>query len=369
MTVEGIELVRVELPLAEPWVTALGTVETRRVTLVRAVVDGAEGWGECVAQPEPTYSAEYEDGAWALLIDHLVPRLLDGRGTAAVKGNPMARAALDTAVLDAQLRAGGVALVDHLRSLATHPGPRRATVPSGVAVGVTGDVGVLLDTVASRVGEGYRRVKVKIHPGWDIVPVAAVRAAHPGLMLQVDANGAYAPLGPAGAAAALAPLDDLGLLLVEQPLGDDDLVGHAELGRRLRTPVCLDESIGSEHDMATAVALGACRAVNVKAGRVGGLAAAVAVAERAVAAGMAVWCGGMLETGVGRAANLALASLGAFTLPGDLSAASRYWEADIVEPAALLTAAGEIAVPSGPGIGVEVTLAPDVVTGRVWCGR
>jgi O-succinylbenzoate synthase len=227
----------------------------------------------------------------------------------------------------------------------------------------------LLEEVGRRVGEGYRRVKLKVHPGWDTVPVAAVRAAHPDLALQVDANGSYAPLGVAGAADALAAVDDLDLLLVEQPLGDDDLVGHAALARRLRTPVCLDEAVRSEGDALAALALGACGALNVKPGRVGGLVEAVRIADAAAAAGAAVWCGGMLETGIGRAANLALASLGAFTLPGDISAAARWWEADIVEPAAVLAGDGSIAVPGGPGLGVTVRLPPSAVVGRAWSAR
>ncbi|WP_410051049.1 o-succinylbenzoate synthase [Acidiferrimicrobium sp. IK] len=368
MELKGIELVTVRLSLAEPWVTAMGRIAERSVVLVRAVTDDAEGWGECVAQPEPTYTAEYEAGARAVLEAHLAPRVLAGGLAAmeAVKGHQMAKAALEAAVLDAGLRARGVALVDALRAVSSHPGPHRERVPAGVAVGVTGDVDRLLEEVGKRVGEGYRRVKLKVGPGWDVVPVAAVRDAHPGLALQVDANGSYRALGVDGAAGALARLDGYGLLMVEQPLGDDDLVGHAELGRRLATPLCLDEAIASDDDAASAVALGACRVLNVKPGRVGGLREAVRVHDRCARSGIGAWCGGMLETGVGRAANLALAALGGFSLPGDLSASDRYWATDIVDRPATLQADGTIAVPAGPGIGVSVSLPPASVVDRTW---
>ncbi len=365
---EGIELVRVRLPLAAPWRTPLGTISERSVVLVRAVVDGAEGWGECVAQPEPTYTSEYEEGAWALLRDHLVPRLLAAGAPAlgAVKGHPMAKAALRAAVLDAELRIRGMPLAQALRDASKCPGPARERVPAGVAIGVSGDLDQLVEEVGKRVGDGYLRVKLKVHPGWDTAPVATVRAANPSLALTVDANGAYARLGLDAAAAALARLDGFGLMMLEQPLGDADLVGHAALGRRLATPICLDEAVDSDDAAASAVALGAGRIVNIKPGRVGGLHEAVRIHDRCAQAGWAVWCGGMLETGVGRAANLALATLGNFSLPGDLSAADRYWAEDIVDRPAVLEADGTIAVPDGPGIGVNVSLRPATVVDRTW---
>ncbi len=227
-------------------------------------------------------------------------------------------------------------------------------MPAGVVIGVTGDTGLLVDEVARGVEEGYRRVKLKIHPGWDDRPVEVVRARwDPGaLMVQVDANGSYAAVEDP--VAALRPIDDAGLLLVEQPLGDDDLLGHAALARALRTPICLDESITSASVAASALALGACSVINIKAGRVGGLAEAVRVHDLCRAASVPAWCGGMLETGVGRATNLALASLPGFTLPGDLSAADHFWVDDIVTSPARLGPGGTIAVPDGPGLGVEV---------------
>jgi O-succinylbenzoate synthase len=247
-------------------------------------------------------------------------------------------------------------LASHLGAVARPPAaePPPAAVVGGVAVGVSDDVDALIGEVGGFVAVGYRRVKLKIHPGWDEEPVAAVRArwSPEQLMVQVDANGTYA--GLADPAAALAALDDHDLLLVEQPLGDEDLLGHAALAKRIVTPVCLDESITSAAMAATALAVGACGVINVKPGRVGGLLEAVRVHDLCRAAGIPVWCGGMLETGVGRAANLALASLPGFVLPGDLSAADRFWSDDIVSDPAQLERDGTIAVPVGPGLGVAV---------------
>jgi O-succinylbenzoate synthase len=240
-------------------------------------------------------------------------------------------------------------------------------VVAGVAVGVAADLDALVEEVEGYVAAGYRRVKLKIHPGWDHAPVAAVRERWPasGLMVQVDANGTYAPVPDP--AAALAALDGADLLLIEQPLGDEDLTGHARLGARLGTPICLDESITSSATAETALALGSCRVVNIKPGRVAGLLEAVRIHDRCAGAGVPVWCGGMLETGIGRAANLALASLPGFTLPGDLSAADRFWQQDIVTAPARLEPDGTIAVPAGPGLGVELRDDLDeVVVDRRW---
>ncbi|HLI00634.1 MAG TPA: o-succinylbenzoate synthase [Acidimicrobiales bacterium] len=391
---EGIELVRLRLPLRAAWVTAAGRVTARDVLLVRAVVDGVDGWGECVAQTEPTYTSEYVEGAADVLARHLIPRVLAARlplaaevdgpargpspssgwtgptaaALAAVKGHPMAKAAIECAVLDATLRLAGRPLAAHLAAAADPPATELpATVPAGVAVGVAGDVDALMDEVAGYVADGYRRVKLKIHPGWDCRAVEAVRERWPArqLPLQVDANGSYALV--ADPAAALRPLEAAELLLIEQPLGDDDLLGHAALAAALRTPVCLDESITSPAAAATALSLGAAGVVNIKAGRVGGLAEAVQIHDRCRAAGVPVWCGGMLETGVGRAANLALAALPGFTLPGDLSAADRFWAEDIVTQPVRLRPDGTVAVPTAPGLGVELTSALDGVSvDRTW---
>jgi o-succinylbenzoate synthase len=364
-TLEGVELVHLRLPLNAPWITAHGVIDRRDVLLVRVVAGGISGWGECVAQPEPTYSSEYVEGAADVLVRHLIPRVLAVApplradrvvaAMAAVKGHPMAKTAVEVATLDAGLRAAGLSLAAYLATRCAPPaGDPPASVRAGVAVGITGEVASLLDEVARRVEEGYRRVKLKIQPGWDVVPVEAVRARWgPGeLLVQVDANGSYAGLDDPYR--ALRALDEAGLLLVEQPLGDDDLLGHAALARALRTPVCLDESITSSAMAAAALALGACGVINIKPGRVGGVAEAVRIHDMCRAASVPVWCGGMLETGIGRATNLALASLPGFTLPGDLSAADRFWADDIVTLPARLGPAGTIAVPDGPGLGVDV---------------
>jgi len=359
---ESVELVQVRLPLVEPWVTGAGTMTERDALLVRVELGGVEGWGECVAEVAPTYSSEYVEGAWDVLRRFLVPALLaaaPSRGAevagalAAFKGHRMAKAGLEAAVLDAELRAAGVSLAEHLRACSSVGGPPRDRVPAGVAVGISGSVPKLLEEVSRRVEEGYRRVKLKVQPGWDTVPVGAVRERFGDLALQVDANGAYASLGPS-AASAVAELDRFGLLLVEQPLADDDLVGHATLARQITTPVCLDEAIVSLETASAALALGACSVVNIKPGRVGGYLEAVRIHDLCAVAGVPAWCGGMLETGVGRAANLALATLANFALPGDLSASDRFWAADVVRDPVRLEPDGTIRVPEGPGSGVEV---------------
>jgi O-succinylbenzoate synthase len=354
--IEALELRRVRLPLATPFRTSIGTQAERELLLVRVLAAESEGWGECAALPEPTYTAEYVDGAHHVIREHLAPRLLalDDPGPvsvapalAALRGHPMAKAALEMAVIDADLRTRG----DRFRDLI---GSVRERVEAGVAVGIVDSVPELLDIVDAYVEQGYRRVKLKVEPGWDVEPARAVRRQFgDDLLLQVDANGAYT-LADAG---HLALLDDLDLLLVEQPLPEDDLRGHAELARRLRTPICLDESIGSARSAADAIALGACSVVNVKPGRVGGYLEARRVHDVCVAAGVSVWCGGMLESGLARAANVALAALPGFTLPGDLSASSRWYPRDLTEP--LVLEDGCLAVPDGPGFGVHVL--PDVL--------
>ncbi len=367
-----MELRRVRLPLVRPFVSPSGAEAARDAVLVRLVTDRSEGWGECVAMAQPLYSAEYADAAEHVLRHHLVPRLFAalpragptgagadvtvgaapagaagptpladdvGRALGAVQGHPMAKAALEMAVLDAELRAQG-------RSLGARLGATRAEVDCGVAVGLAPSLGALLDEVAGYLDQGYRRIKLKVHPGADVVPVAAVRDRFGAVPLQVDANGSYR----VGDWPMLAALDPFDLLLVEQPLAPDDLLGSAEVARRIRTPVCLDESITSAAATATALALRACSVVNVKPGRVGGLLEAVRVHDVCRAAGVAVWCGGMLETGLGRAANLALAGLPGFTLPADLSGSDRYFTQDLTD--AFVPVVGRLAVPAGPGLGV-----------------
>lgn len=338
------------LPLVAPFRTSYGVQTVRRALLVRVLGDHAEGWGECVALDHPGYTPEYVDGAAQVIERFLLPRLgatptaaTVATRLAAVKGHPMAKAAVEAAVLDAELRDAG-------QSLASRLGATRDRVPAGVAVGIHDSVAEMLDVVGAHLAEGYVRIKLKIEPGWDVAPVEAVRERYGDVPLQVDANSAYT----LDDAPTLARLDPFDLLLIEQPLAEDDIAGHAVLSGLITTPVCLDESITSARSAADAIARGACRVVNVKPGRVGGLLEAVRVHDVCVANGVAVWCGGMYETGIGRAANVALAALPGFTLPGDLSASSRYFTRDVTAPFVLHD--GHLRVPDGPGIGVEPDL-------------
>lgn len=346
------ELFLARLPLVRPFRTSFGEQTVREVLVVRLETDVGEGWGECAADVDPHYSSEYNAGADHILRHHLLPLLFaagdDLTGAAVadllapVKGHRMAKEALEVAVLDAELRATGV-------SLAAHLGGTKEAVDVGVSVGITDDPGLLAAWVAEYLDEGYRRIKLKIEPGADVERVAAVRElVGPEFPLQVDANTAYRVTD----ADHLARLDPLHLLLVEQPLPEDDLVGHAVLARHLTTPICLDESVESLADVETALALGACGVVNIKPGRVGGILEARRIHDRCVAAGIPVWCGGMLETGIGRASLVALSSLPGFTLPGDSSASDRYYATDLTEPFVLED--GRLRVPTGPGLGVTV---------------
>jgi O-succinylbenzoate synthase len=351
MKLDRIELVHVRMPLVAAFRTSYGTALSRETFLLRVVTNVAEGWAEFAGDPDPLYCAEFAGGAELLLRDHLVPRVtaLDDVTAAKVagavhqvKGHRLAKAVLETAILDAELRSYGM-------SFATYLGAVRARVPVGVSVGIMDSVPELLDAVAAYLSEGYARVKLKIQPGWDVEPVRAVREEFgDDLRLQVDANTAY----ELADADRLRRLDEYGLMLIEQPLAEDDLRGHARLARLIRTPICLDESITSARDAAAAIALEACRVINVKPARVGGYLEARRVHDVAAASGVPVWCGGMLETGVGRAANLALAALPGFLLPGDISASRRYYAEDITDPFDL--ADGCMRVPDGPGAGVTV---------------
>jgi O-succinylbenzoate synthase len=351
----AVELRRVELPLVSPFRTSFGVQTTKDALLVRVLTPDADGWGECVALTEPVYSPEYLDGARDVVSRFLVPALFAaGELTAAqvvptlaaTKGHPMAKAAVEMAVLDAELRAAGTPLARYL-------GAVRDRVPCGVSVGIMDSVPELLDAVDGYLAAGYVRIKLKIEPGWDIDPVRAVRERFGDVLLQVDANTAYR----LSDAAHLARLDPFDLLLIEQPLAEDDVRGHAELARRIRTPICLDETVTSARAAADAIALGACSVVNIKAGRVGGYLEARRVAATCAAAGVPVWCGGMVETGLGRAANAALAALPEFVLPGDVSGSDRFFRRDVTAP--FVVEDGHLRIPTGPGLGVEPI--PDVL--------
>jgi O-succinylbenzoate synthase len=349
MKLEAVELRRVKMPLVSPFRTSFGTQHHREILLVHVVTPDAEGWGECVAMLEPLYSSEYVDACEDVITRFLLPALttrkdldasLVGATLAPFRGHRMAKAALEMAVLDAELRASD-------RSLARELGAVRTSVPAGVSVGIMDSVEQLVDAVEGYLDAGYVRIKLKIEPGWDVTPVTAVRERFGGeLLLQVDANAAYSLAD----ASQLARLDALDLLLIEQPLDEDDVVAHAALAKLLRTPICLDESITSARAAADAIALGACRVVNIKAGRVGGYLEARRIHDVCAAHGVPVWCGGMLETGLGRAANVALAALPGFTLPGDTSGSDRFYATDITEPFVLES--GHLRVPVGPGLGV-----------------
>lgn len=351
MMLAQVELLRVELPLVTPFRTSFGTDTVRDALLVHVTTDSSEGWGECVADRAPLYSAEWVDGAAEVIERFLVPRVLalgndlDAEAVAPaladVEGHPMAKGALEMAILDAQLRSEGTSFGEFL-------GAARARVDCGVSIGIQDEIPRLVDLVEGYLADGYRRIKLKIEPGSDVAPVRAVRERFgDDIALQVDANAAYTRAD----APTLAALDPFGLLLIEQPLPPDDILGHAQLARHLTTPICLDESITSARLAADAIELGACAIVNIKAGRVGGYLEARRVHDVCAARGVPVWCGGMLETGLGRAANVALAALPNFTLPGDTSASARYFARDLTEPFVLDE--GRLAVPTGPGLGVE----------------
>src|ERR1700742_524920 len=359
MKLPGVELRRLSMPLVAPFRTSFGVETMRDILLLRAVLDGtgldgpglggqSEGGAEGVPMSDPLSSSEYVDASVDVLKRFLLPRLfaaghVDGAAVGPllepVKGHWMSKAVIETAVLDAELRATG-------RSFARELGATRDRVPCGVSVGIHDSVGALLETVAGYVSAGYVRIKLKIEPGWDVEPVRAVRERFgDDLLIQVDANTAYTLQD----AQHLAKLDEYGLLLMEQPLPEEDVLGHAALAKLIKTPVCLDESIASARTAPAAIALGACSIINIKPGRVGGYLEARRIHDLCRAHGIAVWCGGMLETGLGRAANIALAALPGFTLPGDTSASDRYYKTDITEPF-VLSADGHLDVRSGPGL-------------------
>jgi O-succinylbenzoate synthase len=372
-TIERVELRRIAMPLVTPFRTSFGTQTDRDILLVRVDLadasdghdDTVEGWGECVALSAPSYSPEYVDGAQHVMINHLLPRLfaaetIDAADVAPtlakLHGHPMAKAALEMAVLDAQLRATG-------QSFAAFLGAERTTIPSGVSVGIHDSTAELLAAVQGYVDDGYVRIKLKIEPGSDIDQVAAVRdLIGPDTPFQVDANTAYRRTD----GAHLRRLDEYDLLLIEQPLPEDDIIGHAHLAAEVETPICLDESLVSAAGTADAIDLGACEIANIKPGRVGGYLEAVRIHDLCLARDVPVWCGGMLETGIGRAANAALAALPGFTLPGDISASARFYARDIVTDPITITD-GHVTVPTTAGLGFDLDRAflEEVTTSRL----
>ncbi len=352
MKIERITLYHLRMPLRAPFETSFGRIHERECILLAVHADGLVGYGECVADRAPGYAYETTGTAWHILRDFLIPAILGQelagpedfqQRVAAVRGHPMAKAGLEMALWDLQGKREG-------RSLRELIGGERDRVEVGVSVGIQASPEDLVKVVANYLDQGYGRIKIKIKPGRDVGDTRAVRQAFPDIRLQVDANSAYT----LETAAALRPLDDLNLLLIEQPLAEDDLWDHSRLQAQFRTPICLDESIHTPRHARQALEMGACRVINIKQGRVGGLSQAIAIHNLCRAQDVPVWCGGMLETGVGRAANLALASLPGFTLPGDISATDRYYAQDITQERFTLNADSTISVPTGPGLGITI---------------
>jgi O-succinylbenzoate synthase len=350
MLIEQIELRIVRLPLVRPFQTSSSRKDHLDHILVRVVAKGVTGWGECASPSDPYYCPETTETCWHVLHDFLAPLVL-GREWATidqlvsfyarVKGNRFARAGLEMACWDLLARSRN----EPLHSLL---GGERTEILSGVSLGIESSVEALLELIDRYLDEGYRRIKLKIAPGWDVDVVRKVRNRYPDIALQVDANSAYT----LDDLPTLKALDDFGLLLIEQPLADDDIIDHAQLQKSLKTPICLDESIHSVADARKALDLGACRVINIKVSRVGGLLEARRIHDHCFARGVPVWCGGMHEFGIGRAANVAIASLPGFTIPGDVSGSDKYYAEDIVEPA-ILAQQGAITVSNKPGLGVD----------------
>lgn len=365
-----VTLREIRLPLVEPFQTAAGLVEQRRILLLElADADGAATWSECVAEALPTYSPETVDTCWLALSEWIVPLALGKPFSSpqaahvvlerSIRGHRMARAAVEMGVwaigaLQRELPLATLLAGESAEAEKPGTGPRQS-VETGIALGMQSSPSALAERSAAARAAGYTRIKVKIEPGRDVDFVQAAREAlGANFSLSVDANGTYS-LDDRNHMRALDTLDTFGLAMIEQPLAHDDLVHHAELQRRLTTALCLDESISSEADIESMLTLGSARVVNLKPGRVGGFQQAIAIHDRCASAGVPVWCGGMLECGIGRAYNVALASLPNFTLPGDLSPSARYWDRDVVTPPWTMDSKGLVRVPlDRPGLGVDV---------------
>jgi len=354
MRIREITLQEIGMKLVDPFETSMDRTVARRIMLVQADVDGVIGWGECVAGETPYYSPETADTAWLILRDFLWP-LIKGKDfgsagevwelLARVRGHNMAKAGLEAAVWDAEAKQKGVPLAKLI-------GGVREEIACGVSIGIKESLDELTAAVKKELGDGYQRIKIKIKPGYDLEPVRRLRQEFPRIKLMVDANSAYTledwPL--------LKQLEGFYLMMIEQPLGWDDLYSHVELQKKLETPICLDECIHTEEQAQAAIELGACKIINIKLGRVGGYTVSRRIHDVCQRHGIPVWCGGMLEAGIGRAHNIALSTLPNFTLPGDVAASKRYWEEDIILPEVTVSPQGTIRVPTGPGIGFEPRL-------------
>ncbi|MBI4787651.1 MAG: o-succinylbenzoate synthase [Chloroflexi bacterium] len=354
MRIDRIELRLIKMQLVAPFETSFGVEVDEQHIIVRVDAEGVTGWGECVAMADPFYSYETNQTAWHILRDYLIPGVLKQNianvdegmvGGSRVRGHNMAKAGLEFALWDLFAKSRGVSLSEML-------GGSREQIPVGVSVGLQSSPSELVKKVAGYLSAGYARVKIKIAPGRDLDMVAAVRREFPKILLQVDANSAYT----LEAVNLFRAMDGYDLLLIEQPLGYDDIYDHSKLQRELKTRICLDESIHTLADARAALELQSCRTINIKPGRVGGYAESIRIHDLCAASDMPVWHGGMLESGIGRAGNVALASLPNFKLPGDISASKRYYTEDIVEPEFEVAADGTMAVPTKPGIGVEVVI-------------
>jgi len=351
--ISSVELREIRLPLIHFFETSFGRTTERRIVLARVIdQDGAEGWGECTAGEGPFYSDEWVETAWPTLTQFLVPMVLAKNVASAsqilplmksVRGHRMAKAAIETACWDLEARKAGLPLWKHL-------GGVRTEIACGVSIGIQETPETLLEKIETEVRAGYQRIKIKIKPGWDVNIVEQVRRHFPDIALMGDANSAYtlADLD------LFKALDQFDLMMIEQPLAHDDIFDHAQLQKKINTPICLDESIRTKEDAAHAIALASCRSVNLKLGRVGGHTQAKKVEAVCRESNVPVWCGGMLESGIGRAHNIAIATLAGFSLPGDVSASARYWHEDIIEPAVVVSSSGTITAPEKPGIGFEV---------------
>jgi O-succinylbenzoate synthase len=354
MKIERITLRHVRMPLVHFFETSFGRTYERHMILVEVESEGASGWGEVTCGENPFYNEEWTAAAWMIVRDYAAPRILGKDLTAAevapltahIRGHNMARGGLEAAVWDLEARREGVPLWKKIGG-----GARRA-IPCGVSIGIQNSVEQLFEKIETELAAGYQRIKMKIKPGWDVDVVRRVRERWPDIKLMADANSAYT-LADAG---RLQQLDDFYLMMIEQPLSHDDIIDHAELQRKLKTPICLDECIRDAHHAEQAIKLGACGVINIKLGRVAGFAEAIRLHDVAQAAGIPVWCGGMLEAGVGRAHNVALATLPNFVLPGDVSASKRYWKRDIIQPAVETTPQGTIEIRDQPGFGYELDL-------------
>jgi O-succinylbenzoate synthase len=352
MKIDAIYLRELRMPLVKTFVTSFGPTAERRILLVEIQGEGLTGWGECVAGEHPYYSYETVDSAWLTLSTELAPRLVaadlqhSGKCSSIfkqVRGHRMAKAAIENAVWDLEAQMRGVPLAALL-------GGTREVINCGVSIGIQPSIEETLEDIEKELAAGYQRVKLKCKPGWDVDLFTAVRNRWPDILLSCDANSAYRMKDMD----AIAAWDEFGMLMIEQPLWSDDFYFHSMLQRRLETPICLDESIHNRRDALAAIEMESCRIINIKVGRVGGFSEAIAVHNAAQERGIRVWCGGMLESGIGRSHNIALSSLPNFSLPGDISASKRYFKDDIIEPAVEVSGAGQIVVPDTPGRGFEV---------------